>query len=381
MKNTEETQRSNAVKVMGLQQESCLRLDRHKNAKEIPVDCSNLYLGQDIKNYKNMCLLLGEVEKAGDSKIYQIKNWERYFDFEKVGQHFIIKDIYEDPLPKIDGRITGNNSIYVQYIQLLLMKYLSNQPGYECQITKNDLYYNLCMVNNNYLTNRDEDNRRELYAGLTNISKFDVYDFYRRVPTRLDKILFSALNSMKSRCLIEYGEEYVIVNKDGTEYIADSDEVSYILKVKKRALAIMGLSSIVQVYYKFLTKEFYEKVNKILRDECEWLYAYKRYKIIFIGDEIRNDIPKEEAELVKNNFNAKIAELLDNQAASLFNKNIEDYYANEEIVRNELQDKYIGEIPQNILTKENHIYKLSSHYKENQSKLVNFLIKLNANMI
>ena len=53
-----------------------------------------------IKNYKMMCELLREEEKTGNSKKSQNKEWKRYFDFEREGQRYIIKEIYSVPLPK-----------------------------------------------------------------------------------------------------------------------------------------------------------------------------------------------------------------------------------------------------------------------------------------
>ena len=61
-----------------------------------------------VKNYKEMCKLLEEKEKSGgDSKKCQLKNWKRFFTWENQGQKFIIKEIYDEPLQKEDGRSKG----------------------------------------------------------------------------------------------------------------------------------------------------------------------------------------------------------------------------------------------------------------------------------
>jgi len=84
------------------------------------VDTSMLVIGMVIKNYKELCNLFGEDTKTGKAKQLQLKNWKRYFDWEKDGQKFIITDIYDTPLPKEDLRRKGNNSIYKNYIELIL---------------------------------------------------------------------------------------------------------------------------------------------------------------------------------------------------------------------------------------------------------------------
>ena len=75
------------------------------------IDTSTLVIGMVIKNYKELCTILNEEAKTGKAKQLQLKNWKRYFDWEKDGQKFIIVDIYDTPLPKEDLRRKGNNAI------------------------------------------------------------------------------------------------------------------------------------------------------------------------------------------------------------------------------------------------------------------------------
>lgn len=93
------------------------------------VNTSGLIIGLVVKNYKELCKILGEEVKNGKSKKLQLKNWERFFAWEKQGQRFIIVDIYDTPLPKEDLRKKGNNSIYKNYIELILLQYLSKQEN------------------------------------------------------------------------------------------------------------------------------------------------------------------------------------------------------------------------------------------------------------
>jgi len=82
-----------------------------------------------VKNYKMLCELLEQEVKNGKSKKLQLEDWKRYFDWEKSGQKFIITDVYDTPLTKEDKRKLGNNSIYVKYIEVILLQYLSKQQG------------------------------------------------------------------------------------------------------------------------------------------------------------------------------------------------------------------------------------------------------------
>ena len=114
------------------------------------IDISNLDLGMVVKNYREMCRILGEEICDGNSKKAQLKEWARYFLWEKKGQKFIILDIYDNPLSKEDGR--ANKNIYVQYIGVILTKILSKQKNSKdpFYITTNQLWKLLGMINDNY---------------------------------------------------------------------------------------------------------------------------------------------------------------------------------------------------------------------------------------
>lgn len=66
------------------------------------TDVRNLSVGQEVKSYRVMCELLGESEFVGSCydklKNIQLEDWKKYFDYERKGYKFIIKQIYSTPL-------------------------------------------------------------------------------------------------------------------------------------------------------------------------------------------------------------------------------------------------------------------------------------------
>ena len=44
----------------------------------------DMYVGQEFKNYKEMCIWLGESIKSGCSKKAQIKEWKCNFNFDII---------------------------------------------------------------------------------------------------------------------------------------------------------------------------------------------------------------------------------------------------------------------------------------------------------
>lgn len=127
------------------------------------INVSALTTGMVVKNYKILCGLLGQEVKDGKSKKLQLEDWKRYFDWEKSGQKFIITDIYDTPLTKEDKRKLGNNSIYVKYIEVILLQYLSKQQGFTKTFTKRNWWEMLGIVNDKI---REEKGKRTDVFGL-----------------------------------------------------------------------------------------------------------------------------------------------------------------------------------------------------------------------
>lgn len=76
----------------------------------LDIDTSKIQVGQVIKNYKELCKLLGQrVTTGGSTRNAQLKEFARYFKWEREGQKYIIIHIYNEPLPKLDKRLKGNN--------------------------------------------------------------------------------------------------------------------------------------------------------------------------------------------------------------------------------------------------------------------------------
>ena len=76
-----------------------------------------LYVGQKFANYRRLCEFLGEEIRCGQSKKCQLKDWARYFCFDREGNKIIITEIYDTPKKKIDRR-GGNHSGHFKYPNL-----------------------------------------------------------------------------------------------------------------------------------------------------------------------------------------------------------------------------------------------------------------------
>ena len=297
------------------------------NEKEIVhgIDTTGLELGMVVKNYKEMCKMLDEEVTNGNSKKAQLKEWARYFEWEKSGQKFIITDIYDTPLNRQDKRKIGNNSVYVKYIELILLQYLSKQKEYTKTFTKRNWWELLGMVNRNY----NRVSKKYLENIDHSITKFEINHFYQRCNKKLEQILFSSLNNLKSRKLLIWEMETVIVIKDncGENFILANDEQKkLILEVERYILKnVMGYEKIFQVFCHFKQEEYYRKVNEKLYELYGWDHYFKQIKMIYTQSSILEAVEQSKVDLQKAILNEKIIKVLNNNAEEKYNTDKQEW--------------------------------------------------------
>ena len=290
------------------------------------IDTSTLVIGMVIKNYKELCAILNEEAKTGKAKQLQLKNWKRYFDWEKDGQKFIIVDIYDTPLPKEDLRRKGNNSIYKNYIELILLQYLSKQEGYRKTFTKRNWLELLGMINSKY----GKEPKMKLKQLDYCINDQEITLFYIRSNKKLERVLHDALSNLQREKLIIVEYETVIVSVDerGKEhrFIANDYQKKKILQTERYILKnVMQYKNMFYVYIKNKSNEYYNKVNEKLHELYGWKYYYKQIKIIYDQPNIVDAIPSKEVMLQKEILNSKIIEFLNDNAKNVYEKKEKEY--------------------------------------------------------
>ena len=168
------------------------------------MNLENLSEGQVVKNYKEMCNLLGEeVKKGGNIKKAQVKDWERYFTYHKEGHKFVIDEIYKTPLPP-------NNNItkYIPLIEKLILHIIfENGADTVLYINKSKLYQMLKMINEQYTIMK--------YHKMQLSKKYDVdseiiKDFYNTSDHLLERNVEQAIKSLERQSLIKCNEVYSV---------------------------------------------------------------------------------------------------------------------------------------------------------------------------
>lgn len=277
--------------------------------------------GQIVKNYREMCKLLGEeIKKGGKSKILQLKDWERYFSFKREKQKFIIVTVYKEPKPKIDKRQNGNNNnnIYGEIVQKLLMNMLINNNG---KLSAPISYYliELCMTNQNY--SHYQYNQKEL-AEILDIDKFSVDYFYLTSKNNFRGIFERALKNLVKKQYIMW--EKVMMIKSGYNYkVATQEEQRVIHEAEEKALKDMGYKNVQKINLAGKYKKYQEKLMEIIEKKIEIDYFYYNYLIRM--ELVNNEDIQTDMDLLKLEMNNLIIENLVKQAKERHSMTLKKY--------------------------------------------------------
>lgn len=327
----------------------------------------------DIIGYKDLCMLLGQNIYRGNQKESQLKEWKRYFNFEKENRKLLITEIYDTPLDP-EQRKLRDDAIYVKYVECILLQYLAKQPGYNTQIPPRELWKVLGMINNDYF--EYEHSYDDLYLLEPGMNNFQIDNFYYRCNSNIPKIVDSALKSLERRYLIKYDPKaYMIGKRESNGYVkyklADNKEKSYILDCERKALLDLGLYSKSQVHLKRKDSEFYNKARIYLFKNYKYDGYYKVYDITYVQKNIIEAIPEDKLILQKMILNSEVINRMNTHAENTYNKFKIEY--------NETLEKLMYN--EDLTAKENNVllYDYGDGYLLYQRLLADKLLKLEDN--
>ena len=298
------------------------------------IDVSKLQVGQ-VYSYKQLCELTGAEYKKGSSQKTHLQGFNedgfsRFMKLEKVarGKH-LIKEIYDEPLPIVNGRLLGNSSVYFKFIELIVLRYLSKKyDDNEVIFSRRKLWLLLGMINENYRKIK-KANLIALSGGEL-ITSEDIDSFYLRCNSKLNKILTTALTNLSKRKLVDFEERTVICKlKNGyhTHEVATKEEREKIISLEYDILQEFGCEDTGEIVYKKLAKKYYERVSEIVKSKYKWEYYYKAYSIVFNHKNIERSIPRLEKSLDEaiRELNNQIVNALNKEANTTYNREVKKY--------------------------------------------------------
>ena len=242
-----------------------------------------------VSNYKELCSILDENVKQGDSKKAQLKIWSQYFDFEKLKNSNKIKinQVYDEP--KI--LINYQGSTYKQNVAQIILYFLLQdkqtvtltpiQLGLECGFC-NDLFTFYSYNYDKFIRDRDKVFKNEI---LYPIDEKNFIEFIRDKRNSIIGIVERVINSLEKQGLIMkqdvwYGflptsnKDNLNENLDNKIFLTDFEKEKY--------------KNIEAEIFDSLLPEFNEKTNKNLKVLTRldfWWYPPIQYKFYHLLNE------------------------------------------------------------------------------------------------
>lgn len=260
--------------------------------------------GDMIKNYKEMCDLLGEKYLSGKSKVAQLEIWNMFFGWKNIGHKFLIVELYSPHFIN-SSKIKNNSKEYYQDMQKILMNMLFNKEFMYVDnahyVSKSALAKAVGLCNDNYfLYFRDQ----EKLAKGKNYDRENVSDFYIRSYRMFKRDTLNILKGMENRALLHFSETYVVtpvslvtddkkVDADNLDiqmsekYVkektreATAEEIKLIIESKFAVLTTMGFANLSQIYAVGRQEEFKRALKDYLFEFHQMSNVFLAYKIYF----------------------------------------------------------------------------------------------------
>jgi hypothetical protein len=219
------------------------------------MNIKNLKTGMVVKNYKELCKLLGEKVKTGNAKYRQIEEFKRYFEWEKDKYAFIITKVYkrirEDKLKK--ERDKNFKKVFIKNNPNFKIKYKQKHEGGVYKIVLNNKIYIGSTVDfhRRYLGHKASHNKYPTKEMIDNGATFELlwlYEESEEIEDDFNKI-------------------------DLQEYIEDFGLDEYRKQVKIEIIRAKEVEFIKE----YVKKEEYEVVN--IEYAKQFRYKLKKYKI------------------------------------------------------------------------------------------------------
>ena len=285
------------------------------------MNLENLEL-KTYKNYKELCNALEWEVSSGNTKKKQLRILSEICNYEKQGNKFIIKEIYENTEVHLDmrGKQDNNTAPYVENIKLNIVgELLTKGINGKYVVGKGVLLRNIGLTNTNYSYCKRRQNKLATYL---EINKEIVNEYYNNVDSMLLGNLEKALKDLSNQKVIQYNTtlllckniitnityEHItrvdefdeeietikpIVQSDVIYVEATDEERTIILDVENNILKEMNEKRLTDVILKGKSKEYYSRCYKEIRKSIRDInFYFQAYNIIYLFDKLADYLEK-----------------------------------------------------------------------------------------
>ena len=237
---------------------------------EYNININNLKEGQTIKNYKELCSILGIKICSGNSKIKQLKELDHYIKYSKQGNKYIIEEIYSNPIISIKELKQGK---YIKQLSNIIIEYLYNSKELD-QIPLFKLLNVLGITNTNY---ESVNKYRKEYSQIAEINLASIYYFYSNTKMEFKRIIESCLNNLQKRRILNWHRCTMIIDNNSNKvYKADEETEKLIIDTEYLALKELNKSNMFEL---MKDKKALREFNELVRLETGGLNYYYAYDL------------------------------------------------------------------------------------------------------
>lgn len=350
------------------------------------MNLQNLYEGQVIKNYKELCALLDIKEKAGNQKILQFLELDRHFKLKRDGQRIIVEQVYSQSFEKIDKRKLGNRSIYVDDIAIQLLDYLTKNKKKEILyndtkrvfLTSSNIFLITGMINDKYVPTK-QSIRAFIEEEQRSLEIEDLNEFFVRTEHKMRQILITALDILEAKYIIKYDVRDRIQDENGWRMATDKED-EYLLDIRNEVAKDMDVRRYGMVYYLGRSAEFHKRVKAKISKELGWTGIYSGF-LIGYGKRLETsleDYRKEFKEIsdLRYSLNGNLISFINKDAEKKYKKNKEEYEEALNKIAKMIETTWgeVSTMGDGKSKKEIKLYK--NEWRDNQFYLTDKLLKL-----
>ena len=244
-----------------------------------------LSVGQEFKNYNDLCSVLQLKPTNGKSKRLQMQEIERFMSLERQGYKFIIKEIYPTPMPK---KVKNNkrNSKYKDLIEYLLVQqfYALTRDGknenVEIICWLNTLTYNLSMRNENFTRSFVRNPPLMEWLKDNDIEPAMCESFYNATRQILKSYVETALRSLERNYELGLKKEFLLIKNNNSRFLTE-EESNWYRETMKEVIDSFNASS--QEHFgkpRTDQKEYFTLRDIILHKKIKEFYDIMDEKVI-----------------------------------------------------------------------------------------------------
>lgn len=252
--------------------------------RDIMANISSFIKEGDLLPARQLIETVGLPYNSSGHNTSSLKELQRYVDLKKIGSKYLIREIYETPLPPV-GRKLRKDSKYTKYLALILLSILNSEKDGVMVKTKMDWWTAVGLVNNRFaLIKNDEKERKRLMEEHPELKEEDINEFYNRAYPKLNKIFDSALKNLEKRFLAIANKIYLAIDEEGNcIVISNENTIKRILNMERAVLINQGFESIEQLFFRDIKTQmkYYEELNEHVRENFGYCKIFRAIKLIY----------------------------------------------------------------------------------------------------